>query len=101
MRRGTTPTLEFKTPFTVDQIDHGFITFSQRGAVVLDLITSDPQVRIRDNKILVTLTQEQTLAMTAISDAEAQIRLVLSTGKVTSSNIVVVPICRILKEGVI
>lgn len=99
MRRGTTPTLTFTTPYEAAMIESGYITFNQRGTTVLDLALDDPSVTITDNAISVTLTQEQTLAMTTAAPCEAQIRAILTSGKAVASNIVMIPICAILKDG--
>lgn len=99
MRRGTTPTLTFTTPYTQDLIESGYITFEQRGAVVLDVPLDDPSVTVADEAISITLTQEQTLEFTACQPCQAQIRAVLTSGKAVASNIVDIPICAILKEG--
>lgn len=109
MRRGTTPTLTFTTPYAADLIESGYITFNQRGSTVLDVPLSDPSVTIADESISITLTQEQTLSfdqnvatsdwMNAKAAATVQIRAVLTSGKAVASNIVQVPICAILKDG--
>lgn len=99
MRRGTTPTLTFTTPYEAALIQSGYITFNQRSATVLDLPLSDPSVTIADESISVNLTQEQTLAMTTAAPCEAQIRAILTSGKAVASNIVCIPICAILKDG--
>lgn len=99
MRRGTTPTLTFTTPYAADIIESGFLTFEQRGAVVLDIPLSDSSVTVSDNAIAVTLTQEQTLAMSIAAPCEAQIRAILTSGKAVASNIVEIPVCAILKDG--
>lgn len=99
MRRGTTPTLTFTTPYTADLIESGFITFSQRGADVLDVSLNDPSVTIADNSISVTLTQEQTLAFTTVDTLKIQIRAILASGKAVASNIVQDTVCPILKDG--
>lgn len=101
MRRGTTPTLTFTTPYTADLIVSGYITFKQRGAIVLDVPLSNLNVEVADNAISITLSQEQTLAMTTASPCAAQIRAILTSGKAVASNIVEIPICAILKEGTI
>lgn len=99
MRRGTTPTLTFTTPYTADMVQSGYLTFKQRGSVVLDIPLSDSSVTVSDNAIAVTLTQEQTLAMTIAAPCEAQIRAILTSGKAVASNIVDIPVCAILKDG--
>lgn len=99
MRRGTTPTLTFTTPYAADLIQAGFITFSQRGAIIADIPISDENVTVADNAISVELTQEQTLAMTTADTCKAQIRLLMESGKAAASNIVQIPVCAILKDG--
>lgn len=99
MRRGTTPTLTFTTPYEASLISSGYITFKQRGAIVLDVPISDDSVTVEDNSIAITLSQEQTLAMTTADNCAAQIRLILGEGKAVASNIVEIPICAILKDG--
>lgn len=99
MRRGTTPTLTFTTPYAANLIEAGFITFKQRGAIVADIPISDGNVTVSNNAISVELTQEQTLAMTTADTCKAQIRLLMTSGAATASNIVEIPVCAILKDG--
>lgn len=99
MRRGTTPTLTFTTPYEADQIESGFITFKQRGAIVLDIAMSDDSVTVGNQSISVTLTQEQTLAMTTADTCKIQIRAILTGGKAVASSIVEDTVCPILKDG--
>lgn len=99
MRRGTTPTLTFTTPYAADLVQSGYITFQQRGVNVLDVELSDPTITIADNAISITLTQEQTLSFTTAAPCEAQIRAILTSGKAVASNIVCIPVCAILKDG--
>ena len=101
MRRGTTPTLTFTTPYEANIITGGFISFRQHRRNVLDIPLTDPSVTVEDNSIAVTLTQEQTLAFDATDQARAQIRATLVSGKAVASNIVSVPIGAIIKDGVI
>lgn len=99
MRRGTSPTLTFTTPYTQDEVESGYITFKQRGAIVIDVPLNDPSVTINDNSISVTLTQEQTLALTTADVCKIQIRALLTGGKAVASNIVQDTVCPILKDG--
>ena len=99
MRRGTTPTLKFKTPYSSSLIDGGFVTFRQRGKVVIDKPLDDSSVTIEDNKISVDLSQEETLSLTTVDDVDAQIRIILTTGKRAASNVVHIPVFEILKDG--
>lgn len=99
MRRGTTPTLTFTTPYAAAMIQSGYLTFNQRGETVLDVSLDDPSVTIEDEAISIELTQEQTLAFTSAAPAQAQIRAMLTSNKAVGSNIVQIPICAILKDG--
>ena len=99
MIRGTTPTLIFTTPYPMDMIKSGYITFTMRGDILLDISVNDESVSISDNAISVTLTQEQTLMFDTNSKNLIQIRLVLSDNSVVASNIVTLAVCRILKDG--
>lgn len=101
MRRGTTPTLTFTTPYAADTIVHGYITFDQRGTTVLEKPFPGDGVTVNDNSIVLNLTQKETLLFTANSSmpAEAQIRAILQGGRATASNIVKIPICKIQKDG--
>ena len=101
MRRGTTPTLTFTTPYEATEVASGYITFTQRSTIVLDLNIPSSEVTVSDNEIAVQLTQAQTLQFDQSTNApaQAQIRLILTDGNVVGSNIVEIPICAILKDG--
>lgn len=99
MIRGTTPTLCFKTPYEESMVKSGFITFTMRGDVILDIPIDSVDVIVTDNVIQVKLTQAQTLSFDVKAVCLAQIRLVLADDNVVASNIVQVPIGKILKEG--
>ena len=99
MRRGTTPTLKFTTPYAASLIQGGFVTFVQRGSIVIEKSLSDKSVTISDQMISVELTQSETLLLTTADRCKAQVRVILSTGKRAASNVVEIPVCEILKEG--
>lgn len=99
MRRGTTPTLTFTTPYAAALVESGYISFAQRGADVLDIPLTDPAVTIEDQSISVTLTQEQTLMFTTADTVKMQIRAILASEKAVASTIVTDNVCPILKEG--
>lgn len=99
MRRGTTPTLLFTTPYDAEMVRSGYITFTSRGNVILDIPTSDESVTIMNQYISLTLTQAQTLAFNVSGTCLVQIRLILNNDTVVASNIVKVPVEGILKEG--
>lgn len=99
MRRGTTPTLTFTTPYAADLIQSGYISFMQRGTDILDISLTDPAVTIADESISVDLNQEQTLLFTTVDTVKMQIRAKLTSGKAVASNIVSSKVFPILKEG--
>lgn len=99
MIRGTTPTLMFTTPYTASQVMSGYITFTMRGDVVLDIPVSDDSVVISDNAISLTLTQQQTLSFQSKATSLVQLRLVLDDDSVVASNIIKITIGDILKDG--
>ena len=101
MRRGTTPSLTFTTPYTADLITGGWISFMQHKKIILDIPLTDASVSIEDRAITVTLTQDQTLLFDSTDLAKAQIRATLISGKAVASNIVAIPIGAIIKNGVI
>lgn len=99
MIRGTTPTLCFRTPYEADMVESGYITFTMRGDMTLDISLNDEHVVIGDNVISLTLTQAQTLSFDVGATTLVQLRLVLADNNVVASNIVKVPIDKILKDG--
>ena len=101
MRRGTNPTLTFKTPYEADMIDVGFITITKRGKILFDIPIDDENVEVLDGFIKLYLTQEQTLQFDVNSKTELQIRLGLNTLDKVASNVVNIPVEKILKDGVI
>ena len=99
MIRGTTPTLMFTTPYTADQVTSGYITFTMRVDVELEIPVSDDRVVISDNAISLTLTQQQTLSFQSKATSLVQLRLVLDDGSAVASNIIKITIGDILKDG--
>ena len=89
----------FTTPYTAGQVASGYITFTMRGDVVLDIPVSDDSVVISDNAISLTLTQQQTLSFQSKATSLVQLRLVLDDGSVVASNIIKITIGDILKDG--
>lgn len=99
MIRGTTPTLCFKTPYDADMVESGYITFTMRGDMALDVPLSNESVSVGDNVISLTLTQSQTLSFDPQATTLVQLRLVLADKSVVASNIVNVPVGKVLKDG--
>lgn len=101
MRRGTTPTLIFTTPYPADLIEGGTIIFSQRGMVFMEKNVGDEEVEICDYVIKVHLTREETFSMTDVDKLKMQLDLDLRSGKHAVSNVLIERVGVHLKGGVI
>ena len=101
MIRGTTPTLRFKIPYTEEQIQLGYITFSRKGEVFLDVPLSDNRVLVENYAIYITFTQEDTLRFNSRAVYSVQLRILLQDDIAVASNIITIPVDSILKNGVI
>ena len=99
MIRGTTPTLEFVLPFDANVLTTVYVTFAQKGEIVLEKTLED--CVCGDNRITVKLTQEETLKLVGGSFTEIQIRAKTEDGNALASNIMYEATERILKEDVI
>ena len=96
MKRGTTPTNTFKT--NIDLIGATvFLTYSQRGRVVLEKTGDD--LEISAEAIVTRLTQKDTLGFDALQKVSIQIRYVFPDGTAGASNIMTVTVGEILKDG--
>lgn len=90
MRRGTTPTLIFTTPYAAELVVSGTIMFSQRGIVCLRKEIGNEAVEVDDYVIKVYLTREETLSFTeADKKIKMQLDLELKSGKHAVSNVLV------------
>lgn len=98
MTRGTTPTLTFSIPYQASEIQKGYITFSQHHRPVFEVGLED--MELQDGKIIVTLTQRQTLQLIP-DDVMVQIRLLLNGGQAVASQRMELHVQDILKDGVI
>lgn len=99
MIRGTTPTLTFTLPFTVENVNVLYLAFSQDNTIILTKSLGDMQ--IQDNIATITLTQEETLLFQQNVGVEMQVRCKFNDGTAVASNIVRTSANRILQEGVI
>lgn len=99
MRRGTTPTLQITvTGLTDIEVQNLYLTLRQ-GQTTIEKTESG--VTIDGEVISATLTQEETLSLTAKMDVAMQLRVLSTNNTAYASNIVTVPVEAILKEGVI
>lgn len=101
MIRGTTPTLIFKTPYTADQIELGYITFARKGVVFMDIPFTDGRISVDDYYVSLTFSQTDTLQFNSRTVYEVQLRILLEGGTAVASNILTLPVDSILKNGLI
>lgn len=99
MIRGTTPTLRFILPFSVELLDVVYITMQQDGDKVIEKTMDDCEAK--ENVLTVRLTQAETLELESGRMTEIQIRARMKSGDAVASEIMRTPTNRILKEGVI
>ena len=96
MKRGTTPTNTFKTNIDLTGATV-FLTYSQRGRVVLEKTGDD--LEISAETIVTRLTQKDTLGFDALQKVSIQIRYVFPDGTAGASNIMTASVGEILKDG--
>lgn len=96
LRRGTTPTLTFETPYTKDDIADGWITFKQYDCIVIDKNIAD--VTFIGSDIVLQMSQKETLKLYD-GVCTIQVRLRLKDGNAVASNIVCVKVEDVLKDG--
>lgn len=99
MIRGTTPTLIFTFPFEVSAVQKLWLTFSQNDKEVFTI--DKDHCQLSESNVTVTLTQEQTLQLINNARVEVQFRVLTYNGTALASNILKLPVQRILKGGVI
>lgn len=103
MTKGTTPTLVFELDIDPAELQSLYLTLRQGEVEITrreDSITADSDAKT----LTVTLTQEETLKFRAgcsPARAEVQLRAITTTGAALASNIVALPVERILLGGVI
>lgn len=101
MIRGTTPTHIFKTNADLSDATEIYITYEQ-GTTVVEKTIEDCTIDTVDEKssITVKLTQEETLSFANSGyRADVQIRVKFADGTAMASNILNVPVSKILKDG--
>lgn len=101
MRRGTTPTVTVQVDADISALNI-HLAFSAGSLVVKS--GEDLTVEYADGvtTIQTTLTQEDTLAMSAATDCEVQVRAFNQDGSLAmATDIARVPVKRILEDGVL
>ena len=84
MKQGSTPTLEFTIPLNEYTISKARISFGYGN--VLTLKKEKDELKISDNLIKVTLTQEETFLFIPDSEVDIVLRIVTSEGTSLVSN---------------
>ena len=98
MYRGTTPTLTFRLPIDTRSITVLSVAVAQGRQVKIEKTLSD--VHLDGNVISCTLTEDETLSLTAGASVEAKIQLRVGVGEQRmASQIFTVPVERILRDG--
>lgn len=99
MIRGTTPTLEFTLPFDCILISCAYVTFAQEKDIKIEKTFDECEKS--GSKLIVKLSQEDTLKLSDSAQTEIQIRAKTHAGEALASQIFRVTTERILKDGVI
>ncbi|MBR2706429.1 MAG: hypothetical protein IKE74_04225 [Mogibacterium sp.] len=94
--RGTTPTITFRLPFQTDQISNCEIYFAQK---TLLFQKNYDDCSFEENKLMVRLSQEETLMLDEGLTLRLQIRFVFANGSVGGTRIVNTSVVGLLKEG--
>lgn len=95
----STPTHVFTLPVSPKLFKEIRITYRQGDRVVLKKTTDD--CIIDGNKIMVTLTQEETGKFDATQNVGIQMRLMTSSGSVSASNEVIIDVGRVADSEVL
>lgn len=99
MRRGTTPTHVFEVPINIADIKELKITYCQENAIVLEKKLKD--CKNTENKVNVTLTQEDTFLFREHIPANIQLRVLDVYGHVTSTDVASIPVLGCLDSEVL
>lgn len=97
MIRGTTPTHVFKTDADLSDAEVVYVTY-QQGSKKLEKTKED--LTFTDTGFELKLTQAETLGFKSGGiNAEVQIRARFADGTAVASNVIVVPVSKIIKGG--
>ena len=92
MYRGTTPTLTFRLPIDTGSITALSLAVAQGGVVKIE--------KLEGKTVSCTLTEEETLSLSAGAGREAQVQLRVGVGgQRMASQVFMVPVKRILRDG--
>lgn len=98
MYRGTTPTLTFQLPIDTGSITVLSLAVAQGGVVKIEKSLAD--MTLEGKTVSCTLTEEETLSLSAGAGREAQVQLRVGVGgQRMASQVFEVPVERILRDG--
>ena len=101
--RGTTPTIviNVKTEMDLTQITAVWVYIAQQNKVKVDKKLSDVSFNYEERQIIVTLSQEDTLALKADVDTLFQIRLLLVNETALATVASKITVKEVYKQGII
>lgn len=99
IQRGSTPVHIFQTSVDLREAEVIYITYQQAGRTIIEKDKSDCQVS--EDKIEVTLSQEETLQLKHSYGVSIQVRARFNDGTAIVSNIIHTDVGTLLKNGVI
>lgn len=97
VRRGETPVFTFKFKFDLSEFDKMSLAFSQKGEVVLEKTLDD--VTVEGNIVKLKLSETDTLSFVSNELCEFQFRFGIGDDDRFESDIFVIDIDRILRDG--
>lgn len=102
IQRGSTTAIPFDIYGTpLEGISEIYATFVQKGRPIAEKTYSDGKIDIEEGRLIVKLTQGDTLALDSAYNVEMQIRIKYKNGSTVASNIMDSTVGRLLKEGAI
>lgn len=99
IRKGTTPTHIFNVNIDTEDIASVKVLYAQDGKLVLKKDTDS--VKIENGKIMLTLTQEDTLLFDYRKPAQIQLRILTNSGTALASGIIPVSVGQLLESEAI
>ena len=110
MRRGTTPTHNFKVDVDLDNIEAIYITYQQEGDTIVEKSIEDITIDTEKHVISTTLTQADTLGFNVNNGCcfanskkndkvQIQIRIKYIDGSAIASDVITTGVDEILKDG--
>lgn len=99
MIRGTTPTIEFEFPYTIDFVKNLRVSFAQNGAVKVEKTKDD--VELVENRVVVKLSQEDTLSFSEESVVKIQLKVLTTENDVLATEEYSVMVRDILNEEIL